>query len=139
MANRRWRREFAELVLFGKMRTQGATDGASELALQNATSELEKVVSLGEWSFPDPADPSAGSGSFLAEAMAVMAGSLTASDQGPKLDSEDEDGEDRTRSSSDRQDDYALARRGETEERRRRRIEGEPWDHADPEGPETGA
>ena len=38
------------------------------------------------------------------------------------------------------QDDYALARReGETEERRRRRIEGEPWDHADPEGPEAGA
>ncbi|MFC9555538.1 hypothetical protein ACFTWF_32405 [Rhodococcus sp. NPDC056960] len=38
------------------------------------------------------------------------------------------------------QSDYALARReGETEERRRRRIEGEPWNHADPEGPETGA
>jgi hypothetical protein len=39
-----------------------------------------------------------------------------------------------------KQDDYALARReGETEERRRRRIEGEPWDRADPEGPEAGA
>jgi hypothetical protein len=39
-----------------------------------------------------------------------------------------------------KQDDYALARRvGETEERRRRRVEGEPWDRADPEGPETGA
>ncbi|EKT83083.1 hypothetical protein WSS_A09207 [Rhodococcus opacus M213] len=38
------------------------------------------------------------------------------------------------------QSDYALARRaGETEERRRRRLEGEPWDHADPDGPEDGA
>lgn len=38
------------------------------------------------------------------------------------------------------QSDYELARReGETEERRRRRVEGEPWDHADPEGPEAGA
>ena len=38
------------------------------------------------------------------------------------------------------QSDYELARReGETAERRRRRIQGEPWDHADPDGPETGA
>ena len=56
-----------------------------------------------------------------------------------------ESGSDRPRESgaeddTRRQDDYALARReGETEERRRRRIEGEPWDQADPEGPEDGA
>lgn len=38
------------------------------------------------------------------------------------------------------QSDYELARReGETEERRRRRLEGEPWDQADPEGPDGGA
>lgn len=58
----------------------------------------------------------------------VQAEDLTLDDQGGRPDDA------RT------QDDYALARRaGETEERRRRRIEGEPWDHADPEGPEDGA
>lgn len=35
---------------------------------------------------------------------------------------------------------YELAaRKGETKERKRRRLEGEPWDHPDPNGPEDGA
>ncbi|MCK8674293.1 hypothetical protein M1M07_24665 [Rhodococcus sp. HM1] len=35
---------------------------------------------------------------------------------------------------------YELAaRKGETRERKRRRLEGEPWDHPDPDGPEDGA
>lgn len=32
-----------------------------------------------------------------------------------------------------------AARTGETQELRRRRTEGEPWDHPDPDGPEGGA
>lgn len=37
-------------------------------------------------------------------------------------------------------DDQELAARaGETQELRRRRTEGEPWDHPDPDGPEDGA
>lgn len=40
----------------------------------------------------------------------------------------------------DKQGDYELARRhGETEERRHRRLIGDPWDQPDPDGPEEGA
>ncbi|MFE5702094.1 hypothetical protein [Rhodococcus koreensis] len=63
-----------------------------------------------------------------ADAANDQADALTMDDQGASPDN------------PSKQSDYALARReGETEERRRRRIEGEPWDHADPEGPESGA
>lgn len=41
---------------------------------------------------------------------------------------------------SDEPEGYELAaRKGETRERKRRRLEGEPWDHPDPDGPEDGA
>lgn len=37
-------------------------------------------------------------------------------------------------------DDFELAAmEGETAELRRRRLEGEPWDQPDPDGPEDGA
>ncbi|WP_432794458.1 hypothetical protein [Rhodococcus ruber] len=36
-------------------------------------------------------------------------------------------------------DEELAARTGETQELRRRRTEGEPWDHPDPDGPEDGA
>ncbi|WP_368681010.1 hypothetical protein R1X32_42585 [Rhodococcus opacus] len=67
----------------------------------------------------------------------VQRGALTAPDQGsrPDLDENYVPGPDILV-----QSDYELARReGETAERRRRRIEGEPWDQADPDGPEAGA
>ncbi|MBA8964651.1 transcriptional regulator with XRE-family HTH domain [Rhodococcus percolatus] len=68
------------------------------------------------------------SGAPMKPAENVQAEDLTLDDQGGRPDD------------ARKQADYALARRaGETEERRRRRIEGEPWDHADPEGPEDGA
>ena len=41
---------------------------------------------------------------------------------------------------SDEPEGFELAaRKGETRERKRRRLEGEPWDHSDPDGPEDGA
>lgn len=67
----------------------------------------------------------------------VQRGDLTAPDQGsrPDLDENYVPGPDILV-----QSDYELARReGETAERRRRRIEGEPWDQTDPDGPEAGA
>lgn len=36
-------------------------------------------------------------------------------------------------------DEELAARTGETQELRRRRLQGEPWDHPDPDGPEDGA
>ncbi|MDV2477235.1 helix-turn-helix transcriptional regulator [Rhodococcus zopfii] len=62
----------------------------------------------------------------------------TSEDQGLRLvnDTGDETRDDK----SDEPEGYELAaRKGETRERKRRRLEGEPWDHPDPDGPEDGA
>jgi len=66
-------------------------------------------------------------------------GDLPAEDPGLRLvDDEPEDAE--GPEDGEEPEGYELAaRKGETRERKRRRLEGEPWDHPDPDGPEDGA
>ena len=138
-AARRWRREFAELVLLDTIRTQGISDGVREFVLQDVVSALDRVIIGGVepvstmTHFVDTATLTSPNQGQDPDYLAARDGyePLESGATMPELPSTQED---------TRQSDYALAqRKGETQERRRRRLEGEPWDHADPDGPETGA
>jgi hypothetical protein len=107
---------------FIKLTSQHETDGEADAQVTESRTE-ESSPELGR-----AGGKARKSGAPMTPAEHVQAEDLTLDNQGVAPDD------------AGKQNDYALARRaGETEERRRRRIEGEPWDQADPEGPETGA